>query len=102
MAGKFKVRPIAGHEPVPTFKRFIDQDDSRTHHQMSHIVFISPPLLTSRYYQDGMVQLQSVNQRSKKQAKLSMPPQWGQTLYQVASLFKMILESAPNLESWFG
>ena len=26
MAGKFKVRPIAGHEPVP---RFIDQDDSK-------------------------------------------------------------------------
>ena len=26
MAGKFKVRPIAGHEPVP---RFIDPDDSR-------------------------------------------------------------------------
>ena len=25
MAGKFKVRPIAGHEPVP---RFIDPDDS--------------------------------------------------------------------------
>ena len=47
------------------------------------------------YYQDGMVQLQSidqsVNQRSKKQAKLSMLPQWGQTLYQVAFLFKIIL-----------
>ena len=47
-------------------------------------VFISPPLLTSRYYQDGMEQLQgidqSVNGWSKKQAKLSMPPQWGQTL----------------------
>ena len=27
MAGKFKVRPIAGHEPVP---RFIDPDDSRS------------------------------------------------------------------------
>ena len=26
MAGKFKVRPIAGHEPVP---RFIDPDDSK-------------------------------------------------------------------------
>ena len=31
MAGKFKVRLIAGHEPVPTFKRFIDQDDSSTY-----------------------------------------------------------------------
>ena len=42
-----------------------------------------------------MVQLQSIdrsiNQRSRKQAKLSMPPQWGQTFYQVAFLFKIIL-----------
>ena len=29
MAGKFKVRPIAGHEPVP---RFIDPDDSSILH----------------------------------------------------------------------
>ena len=51
--------------------------------------------LTLHYYQDGMVQLQSidqsVNQRSNKQAQLSMLPQWGQTLYQVAFLFKIIL-----------
>ena len=53
-----------------------------------HIARVS---LSMKGYQDGMVQLQSVNQRSKKQAKLSMPPQWGQTLYQVASLFKKIL-----------
>ena len=45
--------------------------------------------------QDGMVQLQSidqsVNQRSKKEAKLFMPPQWGETLHQVAFLFKITL-----------
>ena len=32
-----------------------------------------------------------VNQRSKKEAKLFMPPQWGETLHQVAFLFKITL-----------
>ena len=71
----------------------------RIYHQMSHTVFTVPILtivhcqrLTLRFV-TTRVQLQridlSFNQRGKKQA----PPQWGQTLYQVAFLFKIIFHS---------
>ena len=63
----------------------------RTHHPSSNVsyCFYQSPYLTLRYYQDGMVQLQSIDQ-SVNQAKLSTSPQWGQMLYQVAFLFKIV------------